>query len=177
MSVNFDTFPTFMASSSAFTPGATPQDVFAITGNATTNVYVLKMGISTNQTTAGSNVWNIAKRSAANTGGTHAAPTAVPFNSNMAAASATLLQYTANPTAGTLIGNMWSGFVNAPAPATAGIGGYTGTEIDFLANDTYGGPVALLTAAEVLSWNFGGAALPTGLSVLAWVMWAESPKV
>ena len=177
MSINFDTFPTFMAASSAFTPGATPQDVFTITGNATTNVYVLKMGISTNQTTAGSNAWFIAKRSAANTGGTPATVTAVPMNSNSAAASATLNQYTANPTAGTLIGNMWSGFVNASAPATAGVGGYQGVEVDFFATDTYCGPIALLSASEVLAWNFGGAALPTGLSVLAWVLWAESPKV
>ena len=45
--LNINQYQTYMAASSAFTPGTTPQDVFTITGNATTNVYVLKMGLST----------------------------------------------------------------------------------------------------------------------------------
>lgn len=173
MSVNFDKLNTYMAVSSAFTPGATPQDVFAITGNALTNVYVLKMGISSVQGTDSINQWNIAKRSAANAGGTHAAPTIVPVSSGNPAAGATVLQYTVNPTAGTLIGNMWSGFIDSPVIG-AGSGGLQGLILDF--ETMLGQPIALLSAAEVLAWNFGGAGLPAGLSVLAWALWAESSK-
>ena len=163
-----------MAASSAFTPGATPQDVFTITGNATTNVYVLKMGISTIQTTEGVNAWYLAKRSTANSGGTPATVTPVPVQSGNFAAGATVKQYTANPTAGTLIANLWAGWLNSPKAATAGVGGLQGIELDF--ESMLGQPIALLSTAEVLSWNFNGAALPSGLSVLAWALWAESSK-
>jgi len=163
---------TFRATSSAVTPGATPQDVFTISGNSTTNVYVQKMGISTTQTTAGINAWFVAKRSTANTGGTSASVTVVPLNANYSA-HATVLQYTANPTAGTLIGNLWGGFVEAPAPATAGIGNLI-VEVDF--QSMLGQPLALLSTADVLAWNFNGAALPTGLSVIAYVQWVEYSK-
>ena len=174
MSVNFDKYFTYMAASSAFTPGATPQDVFTITGNATTNVYVLKMGISTIQTTEGVNAWYLAKRSTANSGGTPATVTPVPVQSGNFAAGATVKQYTANPTAGTLIANLWAGWLNSPKAATAGVGGLQGIELDF--ESMLGQPIALLSTAEVLSWNFNGAALPSGLSVLAWALWAESSK-
>lgn len=162
-----------MASSSAFTPGATPQDVFSITGNATTNVYVLRMGISTLQTTEGLNAWYVAKRSTANSGGTSANVTEVALQSGQPAAGATVLQYTANPTAGTLVGNVWTGFVDAADAAITAVGSQQ-VVIDF--ETALGQPIALLSASEVLAWNFGGAALPTGLSVLAWVLWAESSK-
>lgn len=172
--LNQNQYPTYMACSSAFTPGATPQDIFSITGNATTNVYVQKMGISTTQTTEGVNAWFLAKRSTANSGGTSASVTAVPMQSGNAAAAATLLQYTANPTAGTLIANMWAAWLNSPKVSTAGIGGLQGLELDF--ETMYGQPIALLSAAQVLAWNFGGNALPAGLSVLAWAQWFEIPK-
>jgi len=172
--VSFDNLNTFMASSTEFSAGTAPTDVFTISGNATTNVYVLRMGISTTQTTAGSNAWYVVKRSTANAGGTHASPTVVPFNSNATAGAATILQYTVNATTGTLVGKLWSGHLNSVAPATAGIGGYDGVVIDFLSPMSQ--PIALLSAAETLAWNFGGASLPVGMSVLAWVLWAESSK-
>lgn len=151
------------------------MDVFSITGSATRNIYVLKMGISTTQTTAGVNSFYIAKRSTANAGGTSAAPVIVPWNSNNPAVSASVLQYTANPTAGTLVGYLWGGWVNSSAVATAGVGsGYQGVEVDFM--DMFGQPVSLLSASEVLGWNFKGAALPTGLSVVAYAAWYEVSK-
>ncbi len=164
----------YSAVSTAFTPGATPVDVFGITGSATSNVYVLKMGISTTQTTEGSNAWFIAKRSTANAGGTSAAPVIVPHNSNNPAVSATVLQYTANPTAGTLAGYVWGGWMNSSDVATEGIGGFEGLEVDF--EDMFGQPICLLSASEVLAWNFKGAALPTGLSVIAYCSWYEVSK-
>lgn len=173
MSVNYDKFATFMAASTAFTPGATPQDVVTLTGNATTNVYVQKMAISTTQTTAGVNGWLIAKRSTANSGGTSAGLTEVPLRSSSDSASATALQYTANPTAGTLVGNIWTGWVisNDVTGATEN----TNIQVvDF--ESELGEPIALLSSSEVIAWNFGGEDLPTGLSVRAWIKWVEAPK-
>lgn len=172
--LNINQYQTYMAASSAFTPGATPQDVFTITGNANTNVYVQKIALSSTQGTAGINEWLLLKRSAANSGGTNASVTAIPLNSKSAPADATVLQYTGNATAGASVGQLWAGWVNSPIVTTAGIGDYQGIIVDF--ESMYGQPLALLSAAEVLAWNFGGAALPSGLSVLAWVQWFEMSK-
>ena len=162
---------TYSAVSTAFTPGATPQDIFTITGSATKVIRVLRMGISTTQTTAGINNFFLAKRSSANTAGTSAAPAITVNDSLNTAATATVLQYTANPTAGTLVGYI-SGFqLNSPAPATAGIGGLQG--IDYSLIDTFGQPITLRGITEVLAWNFKGAALPGGLSVIAYCQWTE----
>lgn len=113
---------TYKAYSAGFTPGATPQDVFSITGSATKIVKITRMFLSSVQTTAGINGWQIVKRSTANTGGTSAAVTALRADANDAAQTATVLQYTANPTAGTLIGNVWSSLINSllTAPRTSG---------------------------------------------------------
>lgn len=160
----------YLAYSAAFTPGATPQDVFTITGSAKL-VKVLRMFISTVQTTSGVNAWAIVKRSTANSGGTSASVTSIRSDQNDPAATATVLQYTANPTAGALIGGAWSGFVNSPAPATAGVGGLIGSFVDF--PDSLGKPITLRSTSDVLTWNFGAAALPAGLSVRAGVIWTE----
>jgi hypothetical protein len=165
---------TYVATSTAFTPGATPQDIFTITGSATTNVYVIKMGISTLQTTAGANAFFIAKRSTINTGGTSAAPAIVQYQSTNVAPTATVLQYTVTPVVnGNLIGYAWGGWINSPAVATAGIGSDL-FEVDFI--DKFGEAMTLLSASEVLGWNFKGAALPPGLSVIAYVVWYEASK-
>lgn len=171
--LNQDQYQTYRATSGLFVPGATAQDVFTITGNANTNVYVQKLAICTLQNTAGLNAWCVTKRSSANIGGTSASVANVPVQSGSAAAAATVLQYTANPTAGALIGNVWAGFINSSAAATAGIGSDL-IELDF--ESMYGQPIALLSASEVLGWNFFGGAIPTGLLVLAWAQWFETLK-
>lgn len=156
----------YRATSAPFTPGATPQDVFTITGSATRLVRVTAFGICTVQTTAGINSWLVNKRSTANTAGTSTAVTRVPNKTSHPAATATVLQYTANPTAGTLVGSIWSGRVVSPAPASVGV--CVGRDLDY---SRYG--IELVGVGEVLAWNFGGAALPPGLSVQAVVGWEE----
>lgn len=161
---------TFMAASAPFTPGATPQDVFAITGSATKTITVLRMAITTVQTTAAMNAWALVKRSTANTGGTSALVTAVQVNDIDPAATASVRQYTANPTAGTLIGSVWTGRVPAPAPATA----FAGASECVVWGQNFGPAVVLTGTTDVLAWNLGGVALPAGLSVQASVWWRES---
>ena len=108
------------------------------------------------------------RRSTANSGGTSAAVAAVPTNDIYPAATASVLQYTANPTAGTLIGRVWGGRVPSPAPATV-IGANVLQAITF---DRTNG--ALTGTADVLAWNFNGAVLPAGLSVVAYFWWIEN---
>jgi len=176
MAIDYDRYPTFFAASTAFTPGATPQDVFTITGSATKNIHILQIAISTTQTTPGYNVWFLAKRSTANSGGTSSSIAPIAANSNKNSATATVRQYTANPTAGSLFGNIWGGWVPSPDRAPASGAGAAFGDIVVNFEDILGGPVTLIDETEVLSWNFNGAALPTGLSVLAWVKWVESSK-
>jgi hypothetical protein len=162
---------TYAAASTAFAPPVTPTDSFTITGSATSNIYIIKMGLSTTQNALGTNQWFLLKRSAANTGGTSAVVAAVPYDSNNPAGTATVRQYTVNPAAlGASLGPIWSGWVNSPAVAGQG----SGIEIDFM--DMFGQPLTLLSTAEVLAWNFNGAALPAGLSVMAYAVWYESSK-
>lgn len=164
--------PTFQrhytAASLPFTPGATPQDVFMITGSATKTISVLYIGISTTQTTAGVNTWLLLERSTANSAGTSAVVPSVQSDNNVSAATAVVRQYTANPTAGTLVGRIWTGRVVSPAPATVGVGDLE-KAIEFPSNM----PSVLSGVGQVLALNFNGAALPPGLSVTASVRWME----
>lgn len=162
------TYGLFLAASAPFTPGTTPQDVFTISGSATRTVQVVRAGIMTTQTTAGLNVWDLLKRSTANSGGTSSTLTAVPADSAFPAATAVVRQYTANPTAGTLVGRVWGGKVAAPVPASAVGDAEKIIDVNRISS------LALRGTGEVLAWNFGGAALPTGLSVQAWVVWTEN---
>lgn len=159
----------YVASSAPFTPGTTPQDVFSITGSASKTVIVQRIGLVGTQTTAGNNVWSLLRRTTANTLGTSAAVAAFQYDLNSAvAASATVLAYTANPTLGTLGGKLWGGKLEAPAPATASIGG----NFEAIVPLDWSSPI-VLGANQVVAWNFGGAALPTGLSLICQVWWSE----
>lgn len=161
----------YMAYSPSFTPGATPQDVFSITGSATKLVKILSMYLGSGQTTAGVNAWQVVKRSTANSGGTSAAVVSIRSDQNDPVATATVLQYTANPTAGTLLGNAWAGHIGSITPASAGIPALAGVFIDF--TEEFGKPIILRSTSDVLSWNFGGVALPAGLNVRCGVRWTE----
>lgn len=160
-------YASYRAASAPFAPGATPQDVFTISGSATRTVRVTEMGIYTVQTTAGINAWLLNRRSAANTGGTSAVVAAVPNDDAYLAATAVVRQYTVNPVAGALLGSPWSGRIVSPAPAS--LPSMLGKEIVF-------GRAAIILsgASDVLSWNLGGIVLPAGLSVQAYVSWEES---
>lgn len=97
---------TYSASVTGLVAAATPTDIFTITGSASKTIRVTKIAINGNQTTGGTVNLQIIKRSTANTAGTSTARAAVPHESTDAAATATVLAYTANPTLGTAIAVM-----------------------------------------------------------------------
>lgn len=100
--------------------GAT--DVFLINGSATKTVRITRVLISGTFTTTASLVdISLIKRSTANSGGTSSATTIVPLDSADAAATAVVLQYTANPTVGTAVGAIaamryFGSLTGTPAP-------------------------------------------------------------
>jgi len=160
---------TYDAASSAFTPGATPTDVFTLTGSGTKTIRVTRIRVSGIQTTTGNNAFFLIKRSSANTGGTSASVTAVPRDSTNAAATGTVLQYTANPTLGGTIGSVRCSRLFTPAAAAVAASDTIIWDFD----DFQTGPVILRGTGQVLAVNFNGAALPAGLSLLCSITWTE----
>ena len=162
---------TYMATSGPFTPGATPEDVFTITGSGTKVVKVLGIWLTTEKDTGSTtDAWYLKKRSAANSGGTSAACTAVPLDSASPPATATVLSYTADPTLGNLVGSIASYKLAPFDVATAG----QSTPIHCLFNAHLSGqPVVLRSVNEVLAVNHNNAALPAGLVISATVLWTE----
>jgi hypothetical protein len=159
---------TYSTAVSAVSPGATPTDICVIFGNATTAVYVTHVSLSSTQTTAGVNTWFLTKRSTLDTLGTAVPMTLVKHDTNEAAPAATVQYYTAAPTTGVKTGDVKATHLLSPAPA----GTYqTPQDWEFDQQDT--STAITLHQNEVLAINFGGAALPTGLSVNCGFTWNE----
>jgi hypothetical protein len=89
-------------------PAASATDVVEIIGSASTTVEISRITIGGVQTTAGQVLVNLIRRSTANSSGSSTNPTRVPHQSTDAAATAAIKAYTANPTTGTLVGNVRS---------------------------------------------------------------------
>jgi hypothetical protein len=86
-----------------FTPVA--GDIAVLSGNASNVVRIHRIEVSMSTTgTAGVEQVQLVKRSAADTGGTSAAMTAVPHDSAFAAAVSVALRYTAAPALGAAVG-------------------------------------------------------------------------
>jgi len=83
-----------------------PTDIFTIIGSATKKVCVTKFAISGTKQQDDIIDLVVLKRSTANTGGTSTVMTNVPNDSTNPAATAVVRAYTANPTLGTLVGNV-----------------------------------------------------------------------
>jgi len=159
---------TYDAATAAFTPGATPQDVFTIQGSNTKLIRVTRIRLTSVQNTAGINSWFLVRRSSANTGGTSTVITVVPRDSTQTAGTATARSYTANPTAGTLVGSIRSTKLLSPAPASV-----ANDSLIWDFDDIQTNPVVLVNANETIAINFNGAALPAGLSLHCSVTWTE----
>jgi hypothetical protein len=150
---------TYVAVASNLAAAAAATDIFTIYGSASKTIVVEKLIIDgVVGTAAVSAFFQVIKRSAANTGGTSTAPAKVPYDSTQAAATATVLSYTANPTAlGTAVGNVRSDRVFLPLTSTA---------VDaqgriFLFGDEDMKGVVLRGTGEGLCVNLNGATLTT----------------
>lgn len=163
--------PTYSASITGLLSVATATDIFTIRGSASKTVNVLKIMISATRSTTGFNDILLVKRSTANTGGTSTNPTAVPHDSADAAATAVVDAYTANPTVGTLVGQMKSqkAFLNTAAGSGAG------SVIQMQDGVGNGEPIAVLRGvAQSVSINLNGVTITSG-NFNIYVEWTETP--
>lgn len=169
VSVADSTAQAYCATSSAFTPGATPQDVFTLTGSGTKTISIRRVYLAGISSTGNVAAFFLRKRSTANSGGTSSIVTAVPRDSNNAAATAVARQYTSNPTAGTLVGDVWAGYISCPSTGVSSAGsGFT--VIELAPNN----PIILRGTSQVLALNFNGSALPAGTTLLVTFEWVEA---
>ena len=163
---NAGTRVTYTATILGLVPALTPTDIVTITGSASKTILVTAVRTSATRGVAGVIDIILAKRSTANTGGTSTAATAVPHDSSDAAATATVLAYTANPTTGTPVGNLRNRkmFVNN----TAGAGDYVVWELADLSDK----PGYLRGTSQVLAVNLNAVTITGGSFDLS-ITWIE----
>lgn len=157
---------TTYSAAATITPAASATDVLTITGSASKTIRVERVSCTGTAGSAATGTLVAAKRSSANTGGTTAAATAVSFDSSYPSAAASVLTYSANPTTGTLVGNLRSAAI-VMTPTTSAIGAAP-VAFDFANNG-----VVLRGTAEVFALNGAGASFPASSSLLCNVVWNE----
>lgn len=160
---------TYSASSSGQVPPAAATDIFTITGSATKTIRVTRIETA-GTTTAGSGAsvnLQLIKRSAANTGGTSSSVTAAPHDSNNAAATATVLAYTANPAVlGASVGT-----IRAQRFSFLTVGTETQEE-DWEFGTRPSQAVVLRGTSQVLAINLGGATITNPVMDIT-IEWTE----
>ncbi len=159
------------ASAAVFASAATATDLATITGSATKTIRVLRIRLTGVQTTASEVNMFVLKRSTANTGGTSTTLTNTPLDSANSAATATCRQYTANPTTGTLVGNIDSFKMDVP-PTAVGANATTVSPLELNFGDLPGQALILRGTGEVVSLNLNGVTVSGG-SFLIMFEWTE----
>jgi hypothetical protein len=161
--------PTYGASVTAVAMALTATDVFCIQGSATKTVYIKQMQLTGVATTATTTDLLTIKRSTANTAGTPVAATAVPFDSNSVAATATVFGYSANPTLGTAVGTLHADKYTL----TAATGAPANTIIPYNYNiDNTTQNLVLRGVAQEACFNMNGIT-PGGAVFSADIIWME----
>lgn len=158
---------TYRAVISGLVPVASATDVVYIPGSATKTVRVTRVLVTGTAGTAVSVPVILVKRSAANTGGTCAAMTAVPIDSANAVATAAPASCTANPTLGTAVGTV------ASLSTFLSLSSASGANTSPIIFGTDGGqPLILRGVAQTLGVNFGGVSVSSGV-VSVTLEWTE----
>lgn len=143
---------------SSATLGATTTDFCTITGSGTKTIRVTLVTYKAFSTSGGIKTVDLVKRSTANSAGTSTAITAVPLDSSNAAATATPLIYTVNPTLGNTVGAVGRTILGQPASTAV-----TPLDFkiwDFTTRNAQG--IVLRGTGQVLAVNMLGAAIQTG---------------
>lgn len=161
---------TYGAAATAFSAGTgATTDIFTIYGSASKTVKVQKLLISSTTATAASYFdIVVAKRSTAFSGGTAANPTVVPLDSNNAAGTAVVSNFTAAPTAGSNVGSISS--VKYFSPLTGTAAPVTSVSFDF---GSLGQPVVLRGVAQGLAVTLNGVTPANAQSWDIAVVWTE----
>lgn len=159
---------TYAAGIASLAPAAAATDVCTITGSATKTIRVTKVYLSFIATTAISVPVSLIRRSAANTGGTSAVLAATTHDTNSPAATASVVSYTANPTAlGALVGTVLEAG-KIPAPLTGGAVQVTVLEFGTASNQA----IVLRGTSQILAVNLNGTTVVGGSLSVA-IQWTE----
>jgi len=161
--------PTFSASIKDLMLANSCTDFFAITGSASKKIKILQILFSATKNNTGFVDLRVVKRSTANSGGTSSAPTKVPHDSDDPAATGTVLAYTANPTLGTLVGDVLADKVFVPSATANSSRGSSTLSISPIAN---GKAITLRGITEVLALNLGGDTA-AGIDCDITITWTE----
>lgn len=160
-------YNTYTAVATGLTPASSPTDFLTLTGSATKTIRVVRAECTGVATAAGTNEIRAVKRSTANSGGTASTLTAAPLDSNLSAASAVAKSYTANPTTGTLVGNIGSALFTAGTTAAAA----SPALFTFGVGANY--PVVLRGTSQVFALNGAATSFGSGTSLSCAVTWQE----
>ena len=160
---------TYSAAVVGLTVAATATDIFTLTGSATKTIRVSRILVNGVQTTAAQVNILLIRRSTADTLGTSTAQTAATYDTTNAAATATVLAYTANPTLGTTVGTASARRVFIPGAATAS----DAQGLEIVSGDVGQQLMTLRGIAQVLAVNLGGVTVVGG-SLNITIEWTES---
>jgi len=148
-------------------PAASATDIADMIGNATSDAFITRIIITGLQTTAGIVEIFLVRRSTANTLGTRVPATAVVMDSVDAAASCVPGGYSANPTTGTLVGNIRREYVFVGQSTSNSVG-----RIEWNFGDKCK-PVIISGTTQCLAINLGGVTL-TGATLNVQIDWYEN---
>lgn len=164
---------TYGATQKSLVPAATATDVFTITGSASKTVYVHKVTVTGNRTAHSQDLVVLIKRSTANSGGTSSTLTEVAYDSDNAAATAVIRSYTANPTLGTAVGEVYSRRVSFPVQTPSNAQGNGGAVVPWEWTYTsIGQPIVLRGTSQVLAINLNGVTIAGG-NIQCSIEWSE----
>lgn len=164
-------YPTYTAVAVGLVPAASATDFLTLTGSATKTVKVTRANCTGISTAAATALLVALKRSTADTAGTSTTLTAVPSDSNLAAATAVAKAYTANPTTGTLVGNLRAHYVTTSTAASSQVP----IELTPFEFGSFGAnyPVVLRGVAQTFALNGNGASFSGGTTLACSVQWTE----
>jgi len=168
-------FQTYQATYQAVTAAASATDIVVVGGSATKTIFVKRMTVSGISTADGTSSVALIKRSTADTLGTPITPSAtaggqlVPLDSANAAATATVVAYSANPTTGTAVGIVAGGRLRTSVAATSAAGG----QLVFDFSSTNDQALTLRGVAQQLALSGLGSSLVAGAVLTVTVEWLE----
>lgn len=161
--------PASYTASSKFAASSTTDNT-CMPGNASNTVLVTELRVSGIQTTAGILNAEIIKRSTADTAGTSANITAVPDDSNYAAAVSQPVSFTSTgPSVGTAVGDIDNAEIGFMATGTA-------SPNDIYIANWRQKPIVLRGTAQEICVNMGNAAVTGGTMTVTW-KWIETTTI
>jgi hypothetical protein len=164
--------PTYSASATGLVAAASATDIFTLTGSGTKTIRIKRVSFSGTQTTANDLNALLIKRSTANTAGTSTDLTEVANDSNDAAATATALSYTANPTLGTTVGTVRAAKFQLSGDAPANNGQYAPYEKVWRFGEDGQEEIVLRGTSQVLALNLNAVTI-AGSSLNIDIEWVE----